>query len=81
MSVVKGYLTTLTGKNVIHYKNSLKESLAASDLPHMFTQSITFYTFHRYILNGVQMLEKSDLQDRQKTNRCSIQQVLRGSVS
>ena len=45
-------LTILTGKNCvfsIQYKNSC---LAASDLFHMFTQSMKFFTFHDHILKS-----------------------------
>ena len=42
----------------IQYKNGC---LAASDLFHMFTQLIKFYTFHL----SQQMLEKCDSSDRQ----------------
>ena len=38
--------------------------LPASDLFHMFTQAITFYTFHYRVLK-VQMLENCDSSNRQ----------------
>ena len=38
--------------------------LAASDLFHMFTQSIEFYTFHFNVL-GAQMFEKCDSSNRE----------------
>lgn len=43
-------LTIFTGKTVfysVHYKNGC---LAASELIHMFEQSIKFYAFHYHIL-------------------------------
>ena len=58
-------LTILPGKTAfysIQYKNAW---LAASDLFHMFTQSIKFcYTFHYHVLR-VQMFEKCDSFNRQ----------------
>ena len=53
------------GKTVfysIQYKNG---RLAASDLFHMFTQSIKFYTFNYHVLR-VQMLKKCDSSNRQQ---------------
>ena len=45
----------------VQYKNGC---LAASDLFHMFTQSIKFYTFP-YHVSTVQMFEKGDSSNRQ----------------
>ena len=49
-------LTILTGKNCF---TQFRARMAASDLFHMFTQSIKFYTFHYHLLR-VLMLETFD---------------------
>ena len=52
----------------------------ASDLFHMFTQSIKFYTSHNHALRW-QMFEKCDSSiGSQKKNGCSFQQVLQQTL-
>ena len=53
-SAKKMFLTTLTEKNHCILLNSVQERLclAPSDLFHMFTQSVKFYTFYHHILKS-----------------------------
>ena len=55
------WLTILTGKNCFTQFSAI---MAASDLFHMFTESIKFYIFHYHILR-VNMFEKCDSSNRQ----------------
>ena len=63
--VLQKMLTILTGKNCVLFNSVENVWLVASDLFHMFTQSIkVYYTFHYYVLR-VQMFEKFDSSNRQ----------------
>ena len=56
-------LTILTGKKLCFIQFSTRT--AASDLFHLFTQSIGFYTFHYHILKSADV-EKDDSSNRQQ---------------
>ena len=72
--------TLLTGEKLfysIHYKNGC---LAASDLFHMFTQSIKFYTFHCHLLKRAEVWKMWFIKQRVKMNGCCFQQVWRQNL-
>ena len=48
-----------------HFRTRIDQdrSLAASDLFHMFTKSIKFYTFHCHMLNSRDVSKKGDSLD------------------
>ena len=59
LSVV--WLTILTGKNCVFYSVQYNNGcLAASDLFHMFTQSVIFYPFHCHVLTSIIALRLRD---------------------
>ena len=63
---------------LVQYKN---RRLAASDLFHMFTQSIKFYTFHYQVLKSPDVCKRWFKKQTVKMNGCSFQQVLRQNMS
>ena len=75
------FLTILTGKTMfysVHYKN---DWLAASEIFHMFTLSIKFYTFHYHILKGTDVWRRWFIKKTVKMNGYPFQQVLRQNFS